>query len=132
MVEEIIIACATDNEKHFPDKHSGEATFFMIYKIDGIKAEFITRIENTSPEERMHGDPQKAKGVVGLLKKRNVDVIVSKQYGKNLTRIKDKLVPVIIRTDKIEDGIGLCNKNIDRLRNELKKDGEERRHIILG
>jgi len=132
MEEEIIIACATDNEEHFPDKHSGEATFFMIYKIDGIKAEFITRVENTSPEERMHGDPQKAKGVVGLLKEKNVDVIVSKQYGKNLKRIKDKVVPVIIRTDKIEDGIGLCIENIDRLRNELKKDGEERRHIILG
>ena len=132
MDKEIIIACATDNEEHFPDKHSGEATFFMIYKIDGIKAEFITRVENTSPEERMHGDPQKAKGVVGLLKEKNVDVIVSKQYGKNLKRIKDKVVPVIIRTDKIEDGIGLCIENIDRLRNELKKDGEERRHIILG
>jgi len=132
MVEEIIIACATDNEEHFPDKHSGEATFFMIYKIDGIKAEFITRVENTSPEERMHGDPQKAKGVVGLLMEKDVDVIVSKQYGKNLTRIKNKVVPVIIKTDKIEDGIGLCNKNIDRLRNELKKEGEERRHIILG
>ncbi len=132
MVEEIIIACATDNEEHFPDKHSGEATFFMIYKIDGIKAEFITRVENTSPEERMHGDPQKAKGVVGLLMEKNVDVIVSKQYGKNLKRIKDKVVPVIIKTDKIEDGIGLCIENIDRLRNELNKDGEERRHIILG
>jgi predicted Fe-Mo cluster-binding NifX family protein len=132
MEEEIIIACATDNEEHFPDKHSGEATFFMIYKIDGIKAEFITRVKNTSPEERMHGDPQKAKGVVGLLMEKNVDVIVSKQYGKNLKRIKDKVVPVIIRTNKIEDGIGLCIENIDRLRNELKKDGEERRHIVLG
>jgi uncharacterized small protein (DUF1192 family) len=66
------------------------------------------------------------------LKKRNVDVIVSKQYGKNLKRIKDKLVPVIIRTDKIEDGIGLCNKNIDRLRNELAKKGEDRKHIVIG
>jgi predicted Fe-Mo cluster-binding NifX family protein len=79
----------------------------------------------------MHGDPHKAKGVIGLLKNKNVDVIVSKQYGKNLKRIKDKVVPVIIKTDKIVDGIKLCIENINLLRNELEKEGEERKHIIL-
>ncbi len=132
MKEEIIIACATDNELHFPDKHSGEAAGFMIYRISKDEVEFITRIDNTSPEERMHGDPQKAKGVIGLLKKEGVDVLVSKQYGKNLKRIKEKVVPVIIRTDEIKNGIDLCIENIDILRRELEKNGEERKHIVLG
>lgn len=132
MNEDIIIACATDNELHFPDKHSGEAAYYMIYRTNDKEAKFVMRIENTSPEEKMHGDPNKAKGVVSLLKEKNVDVIVSKQYGRNLKRIKSKVVPVIIKTDKIEDGINLCIENIDLLRKESEKEGEERKHIILG
>ncbi len=132
MNKDIIIACATDDGLTFPDKHSGEAKFFMIYAINDKKHELITKIENTTPEERMHGDPQKAKGVVGILKKKGVDVIVSKQYGKNLTRIKDKVVPVIIGAEKIEDGVGLCIENIEQIRNELIKSGKERKHLKFG
>jgi len=60
-----------------------------------------------------------------------ISVLVSRQFGLNIKRMKKKFVPVIVRTEKIEDGLNIVKDNIDIIIAEKEK-GENRNHIILG
>ena len=130
------LACATDDGKTYVDEHFGEAKFYDIYTISKEGYEYIKRIENTTDEEddenEMHGDPRKAKGISEILKEEDgISVLVSRQFGLNIKRMKKKFVPVIVRTEKIEDGLNIVKNNIDIIIAEKEK-GENRNHIILG
>ena len=128
-MEKIRVAFATDNGKTFMGRHFGDADFYDIYKIDGNKANFIKRIDNTvDEEEEVHADPQKAKGISKLLLTEKVNVVVSKIFGPNIKRIKKKFVCIVIKDEEIEEGINKICTNIEKIYNEWEK-GEERQHL---
>ena len=59
----------TNDGIHFANEHFGEADFFDIYQIGKEEITFLKRVKNMSPEERGHGDPNKAKSIMQTLKK---------------------------------------------------------------
>jgi len=122
------IAFATDDGKNFIDRHFGDAKFYEIYKISDSEIELISRIENTSPEEKKHADENKANKIVEILKRQNVKVVVSKVFGPNLYRIKKKFVCVIVDDEKIENVANTIQTKINLLNAEWEK-GEERTYI---
>ena len=123
------VAFATDNGKTFMSRHFGDADFYDIYEIDGNKANFIKRIDNTvDEEEEVHADPKKAKGISKLLLNENVNVVVSKIFGPNIKRIKKKFVCIVVRDEKIDESIKKICNNINKIYNEWEK-GEERKHL---
>ncbi len=126
------IAFATDNGETFVDRHFGDADYFDIYKVNSSNLKFIKRIENTTEEDskEIHGDPKKAKGILELLKKEDVQVLVSKIFGPNINRIKKKFVCVLVSNDRISDSFDILQRNIDSISNEWEK-GEEREYIVL-
>lgn len=125
-MEKIRVAFATDNGKTFMGRHFGDADFYDIYEIDGNKANFIKRIDNTvDEEEEVHADPQKAKGISKLLLDENVNVVVSKIFGPNIKRIKKKFVCIVVKDEEIEEGINKICTNIEKIYNEWEK-GESR------
>ncbi len=102
------VAFATDNGKTFMSRHFGDADFYDIYEIDGNKANFIKRIDNTvDEEEEVHADPKKAKGISKLLLNENVNVVVSKIFGPNIKRIKKKFVCIVVRDEKIDEQLSV-------------------------
>ncbi|MCD6366860.1 MAG: hypothetical protein J7L46_04895 [Bacteroidales bacterium] len=109
---EFLVAFATDNGKSFMSRHFGDAEFYDIYKISKIDTEFLERIENITEEEKQHADPEKAKGIVSLLKKKGVQVAVSKNFGPNIQRIKSVFVCIRIKEDLIEDGTKIIQKHL--------------------
>ena len=128
-MEKIRVAFATDNGKTFMGRHFGDADFYDIYEIDGNKANFIKRIDNTvDEEEEVHADPKKAKGISKLLLNENINVVVSKIFGPNIKRIKKKFVCIVVKDEEIEDGIHKICANIEKIYNEWGK-GEERKHL---
>ena len=124
---DLITAFATDDGKMFMDRHFGDANYYDIYRISATGMEFIKRIDNTTEEEdeEIHADPKKAKGISGLLKKENVQVVVSKVFGPNIKRIKKNFVCIIMSKENVTESITHIQQRFDAIVKEWNK-GEER------
>lgn len=127
----MMVAVATDNGEKFIDRHFGDAKYYDIYKLTNTNALFIKRIENVIEEqEAVHANPEKAKGVAGLLKKENVTVVISKIFGPNIKRIRKNFVCVIMNDESIKDALERLIYNWPLIVTEWEK-GAERNHCIL-
>ena len=128
----IKIACATDDGRELSRDHFGSAKFYLIYELHCETGEitFLEKIKNTTEEERGHGDPEKARGVSGLMKE--IDVLVGLAMGTNIARIRKKFVPVISRKKDIRETLVKLKEKVSNIRAEIgKAPGEERAVIIL-
>ena len=129
--EELIIAIGTDDSKIIKqDDHVGMSKYYLIYKYSNGELTFKEKRENKRYEEDerlIHGDPEKAKKVGAVLK--GVDVIVGKMIGPNITRMKNKFVPVVIREPNIKKSIEIIKENTNKIIEEYNK--QERYGIIL-
>jgi predicted Fe-Mo cluster-binding NifX family protein len=100
---EFLVAVATDDGKKIVERHFGDAQYYDVYRIAKQEIVFVERIENTTEAERQHADPVKAKGITQLLKQKGVQVLVSKNFGPNILRIKTKFVCVRIKKEQVEE-----------------------------
>jgi hypothetical protein len=131
--ENLTIAIGTDDKKEIKQSdHIGMSKYFQIWKYSFEKNDLIfieTRenIKYKEDEERIHGDPGKAKAVSSVLD--DVDVIVGRIMGPNIVRLRDRFVAAIVREPKIKKAIEIIKENINEIIEE--KHGKERRGIIL-
>lgn len=91
------VAIATDDKISLIERHFGDAAFYIIYLLTKDNYKIVSYLENKSIEENedeLHGDPLKAKSVSQMLKKEQIQIVVSKQFGPNINRIKKHFVPV--------------------------------------
>jgi NAD-dependent dihydropyrimidine dehydrogenase PreA subunit/predicted Fe-Mo cluster-binding NifX family protein len=128
---EYIIAIGTDNGLVIkPDDHVGMSKYFQIWKYFEGNLELIETRENAKYkeiEERIHGDPGKAKATASALG--GVNILVGKMMGPNIERLKHRFVPVIIRQQEIKEAVEIIKDNINEIVEEKEK--EERRGLIL-
>ena len=131
ITKELLFAIGTDDEKRIKsDDHFGMSGFFQVWKYSNGELNFIEKRENSKykeDEERIHGDPGKAKATASVLK--DIDVLVGKMMGPNIGRLKNQFVCVIIRESIIEQGIKIIKENINEIIEE--EDKKERMGIIL-
>lgn len=108
--ERIKVAAGTDDGTDLTREHFGDAKLYYIYEVsrDG-DYELLEIRENTTlsleEEDEEHGDPQKFRAVVELLK--DVDVFLARAMGPNFLRVRDESphVPFIVRgQDKTVEG----------------------------
>ncbi|MBN2261229.1 MAG: dinitrogenase iron-molybdenum cofactor biosynthesis protein [Clostridiales bacterium] len=126
----MIIACATDDGKKFIERHFGDADYYVIYELIDGKFVMIDRIVNTTEEEEQHADPVKAKGILDLLHEKNVQVGITKVFGPNIKRIKKHIVPVLVSSDDIEEGLKKVLENIESIRYQIELK-DKRSHVDL-
>ena len=126
----MIIACATDDGKNFISRHFGDAERYLIYELRDGQFVLTGTIMNTTSEEEQHADPKKAKGVLGILAEKNVNVGLTKVFGPNIKRIKKHLVPVLISVDSIEEGLAKVLEAHEKVI-EAINIGDKREHIDL-
>ena len=122
----IRIACATNDGVSFYRGHFGDAPFFVVFDMDergGYSR--VGTIENTIPEERMHGDPEKAKGIMYIMKENNVQVLVNAQFGPNIKRIRMNFVAVLSNIHNINDALAALKKLYPEIEENLKKEGQK-------
>jgi len=128
---ELLIAFATDDGKNFNDDHFGMATYYHVYRFFDDGEEFVEKRENIEfqeDESKKHGDPEKARATSSVLK--GVDVLVSKKFGPNITRMVNKFVCVVVRTNVISDAVKIVKNHMDEVMREKTKT-RERRHLIF-
>jgi len=102
MAEVIKLVCATDDGINFSKEHFGSARNYLFYSLDldTGKTTFLEEINNTTPEEKMHGDPEKTKSVSNIVN--DAQSLVSFTFGSNIVRMRKKFVPIALREKSIE------------------------------
>jgi predicted Fe-Mo cluster-binding NifX family protein len=128
---ELLIAFATDNGKNFNDDHFGMAKYYQIYRFCDDGEEFVEQRENVKfqeDESKKHGDPAKAQATATVLS--GIDVLVSKKFGPNITRMVKKFVCVVVRTNVITDAIKIVKNHMDEVIEEKNKT-KDRRHLVF-
>jgi len=129
-MEQLTFAFASNNKKDLNSEHFGESEYYLIYSISKNESVFLKKIKNTSPEEKMHSDPKKAKGVANLLKPHKVQVLVNKAFGGNIIKMKQKFVCIVATQNSINENIENIKQNFDTIK-KLWQQGEERDYIKL-
>ena len=127
---EFLVAAATNDNVSFISDHFGDAKQYHIYKISKQTIELLETLENNTPDENRHADPEKAKGIMKLLKEKKVQVVVSKQFGANIKRIKAAFVCAIVKGDDLKDGLQIVQNHLDTIYHEWLL-GEERNILRL-
>ncbi len=127
-MDKIITAFATDDGSTFVNRHFGDAGEYRIYEITPTDARQISVIKNTTEEEKSHADPNKAKGIGRLMKKKGVQVLVSKKFGANINRMKKQYVCVLVNKKDIKEGVKSVQQNFERIAKEWEKGNE--RHFL--
>ena len=128
---ELLIAFATDDGETFHDGHFGMAEYFQVYRFLDDDVELVEQRENVKfqgDESIKHGDPAKARATSSVLE--GVDVLVSRKFGPNITRLLERFVCVIARTDSIQDAVAMVRGRLDEVIEEKNKTAD-RRHLVL-
>jgi len=129
--QELIFAIGTDDNKTIKqDDHVGMSKYFQVWKYlegDLFFQEKRENVKDEEDEERIHGDPNKAKATSSVLL--GVDVLVGKMFGPNIVRLKNKFVCVVIKELKIKRATEIIKENINEIVEEYNK--KERKGIIL-
>ncbi len=130
-MDTLVIAIATNDGKTLPESHFGEAVAYYIYRMNGRDYELLKGINNPFGEhEKAHGDAAKAGNIGRLLKPEGVQVLVSRQFGRNIERMRREFLPVIVAEVDLGKVLKRLQENFERLQTEWQK-GQERRHLIL-
>ena len=78
---------------------------YLIYQQESDKIVILSEEPNRFKlldEEGKHSSKKKGKAIIGFLKEKNVNVLVSRQFGKNIKLINEHFIPVIISSEKPE------------------------------
>jgi len=128
---QFVCAFAADDEKHFTASHFGDAEFYLLYVLNKDEAKYVGKIDNTSIETDAHADPEKAKSVSRIMKKKGVQVLVSRRFGPNIMRVKNHFVPVLVRQKEIEEGLKVVQDNLEVINEQWNKDSSQRKHLTF-
>ncbi len=119
----ITFAFALNKNGVFEKRHFGDTDKFAIYTFENNELKFREEVLNTfktMDEAQQHGSQKKGKAIIAFLKEKEVSVLVSKQFGKNLKMVSRHFIPVIISEDKPEQVHDIMLKRIDWFEDELK------------
>ncbi len=122
-MENVKIACATDDGINFSREHFGSAKKFLIYELnlENGTAKLVGEIENTTPEERVHGDPAKAKNISYLLG--DVDALFGFAFGPNMVRMRERFVPILSKERNIKSALEKLKKRTGDLAAAIENKG---------
>ena len=108
---DLIFAFALNHDNQFEACHFGDAQKYAIYKQEDDKIVFKKEIENIH-RKGAHGDPNKGNSIIQFLKQHDVNVIVSREFGKNIIMVNKHFIPVLIAKERPE-------KVVEILQNKL-------------
>lgn len=136
-VENLIVAIATEDGVSMPKSHFGEALQFEIYSVSAGGAEKRQTVRNPHAEEK-HGDGQhhgggnsgRGNGIGRLLGEYGVQVMVSRAFGPNIQRMRQRFVPVKVDVERPEAALTLLQSHWDEVVSRWQQ-GESRKHLVL-
>ena len=127
-MDTIKIAIALTKNLQIPDAHFGESDKFFIYHMENGEFSFLKSIPNPcrdKKEQMGHGDPEKGHTIARILQKEQVAAVVSRQFGKNLRIISEHFIPVIVKTEALEQTLPVLRQSLAKItRGKDKKTAE--------
>ena len=119
----IRFAFAVNKSDGFESKNFCNADKFSIYEL--INNEFIHQNDLVNPyisdEGRNdEGSADNGNDIIDLLKKHDINVMVSSIYGKNIQMVNSHFIPVIVTSETPEEVIATLMKHIKWIRDELE------------
>ncbi len=124
----IKFAFAVNNDGLFQKTHFGDAEKYFIYQLKENKISFEQEVSNSFKnvdEKIKHGSKKKGQSIIALLKAKEVNVLVSPQFGKNVKLINAHFIPVIVSEENPDLIIETLVKHISDINEELEnKSGE--------
>jgi len=98
---DLTFAFALNDDNQFEASHFGDAQKYAIYKQESDKIVFKMDIENVY-RKGAHGDPNKGNSIIQFLQQYDVNVIVSREFGKNIILVNKHFIPVLISKEQPE------------------------------
>lgn len=136
----LIVAVATTPDGRMPDAHFGDAPGFAVYRVDAGGAEFLHTVANEMrathahdpdhPHPHGHGDEHKGHGIGQLLGQHGAQVMVSRAFGVNIQRMRQRFLPVVVHVDTVEQAVNRLRQDWDRVIAGWNA-GAERKHLVL-
>ncbi len=121
-------AFAIDKNRKFLNEHFGEADKYLIYEEkEGILVLISEELNShkNDDESHEHGLKKKGNALSSMLKDKQVNVLVAKQFGRNLNIVSRHFIPVLISSDQPAEAIDTLQKYLHWLKDEWKKEPEQ-------
>ena len=125
-MKNIITAIATDSNTTLKNIHFGDAVKYHLYEIWPEQFRHVKTITNHAIDDETHADENKAKGIGGILKKENVNVLVSRQFGANIKHMKIKFACILTNQTTLPGSIEELQSRYTSILEEIE-NGEERK-----
>ena len=114
---DLIFAFALNNNDQFETCHFGDSKKFTIYHLEKGRIKPKLEVKNIYRSET-HGDSKKGNSIIKCLKNHGANVLVSRQFGQNITMINKHFIPIIISTESPEEVIKILQKNLHWIQDE--------------
>ncbi len=117
-------AFAVNNDNQFEKKHFGDADKYLIYLQEKDKLVLASNEANSFKlldEEVEHGSKKKGKAIIEFLKEKGVNVLVSRQFGRNIKLINAHFIPVIISSENPDEVSRILNRHLHWIEDEWKQ-----------
>lgn len=124
----ILFALAVNKAGNFEKKHFGEAEKYQFFK--WTNNDFVFVKEEINPyknfdENSEHGSQKKGKVITEFLKSSGIQLLVSRQFGKNIQLVNRYFVPVIINAETPGEILPVLLKHIKWIEEELNNKPTE-------
>lgn len=138
----LVVAIASDDGEHMPKGHFGAAPRFELYALEADNATWLRSIDNprantsSSPDagdaHHSHGpgSSHQGGGIGRLLGGEGAQVMVSRAFGANIKRMRQRFLPVVVQRDRVSDAIALLQSQWERVEQHWQQ-GEQRKHLVL-
>ena len=90
-------AFAVNSQGVFEKQHFGDSDKYLIYEQKDDKMLLVSEVANTF-KDMEHGQGNKGDLIADLLKKNDVNVLVSMQFGGNIKIVNKHFIPIVIYT----------------------------------
>lgn len=118
-------AFAANDHNEFENKHFGEADKFLIYKFSLGSMYKESEDENTFKvyeQGKKQKLRKKGEAIIDFLKPRNVNILMARQFGENISMINAHFIPVVIVSEKPSEVTEILVKHLGWILDEWEKD----------
>ena len=122
------IAFALSKNGSFEKKHFGDADKYQIYRLSNDVFNLLFDEENPfklEDEAPGHGAKKKADNIIEFLSQKNVSVVVSRRFGRNIKHIVNHFIPVQVHEETPEKVKTILLKHMKWLQEELDKKPDQ-------
>jgi len=113
----IKLAFAVNAENEFEEKHFGDTYKFLIYDFKNNLFNLVLEQINIY-KNLPHGTKDKGNSITELLKTYEINVLISKQFGKNLQIVNKSFIPIIVSHNTPTEVINIMKKQIHWIEDE--------------